>query len=631
MTSLRIAFTELQRILHGRMARAAVIALCLVPTLYGGLYLFANHDPYAGLTRVPAAIVVLDTGAADPDGQQVHAGRDVADQLVEDHRFDWHVVAAEEARDGVEVGRYDFALTIPKDFSAALVSSARFDPRQARLTMETNDANSYISTTIADKVTDGVRDALAKRVGTQAAENFLLGLAQIRGSLSEAADGAGKIAAGLDKASAGATKLSDGAGQLATGAGQLEDGLAEMQRKTAALPAQTRQLADGAAQVADGNRQIAAKGDQIAGVSTKVRTRYDGVRSDLKAQMESMGLTAEQQSQLLGVYDGLGTPVTDADSYIQKTARDLDRLAAGSREVADGADQLADGMPALTSGIRQAHDGSAQLSAGATKLSSGATELRTGLGKLHAGAHQLEKGLRDGVDQIPALDDETRTRIAQTIGDPVDVRDRAQTAAGSYGAGLAPFFMALAAWVGGYVLFLLVRPLSNRAMAANQTPLRVALGGWYTPALIGLVQMIALFTVVVVAIDIVPAHLPLTLLFLVLCSVTFIAILHMLNAWLGSSGQFLGLVMMVLQLITAGGTFPWQTIPTPLHWLHHVLPMSYAVDGLRQLMYGGLTGLALRDAAVLAAWLIGAVVLTSIAARKQRMWSVKRIHPELAL
>jgi putative membrane protein len=497
--------------------------------------------------------------------------------------------------------------------------------------METNDANSYISTTIADKVTDGVRDALAKRVGTQAAENFLLGLAQIRGSLSDAADGAGKIATGLDQASAGATKLSDGADTARHRRRSARRRARRDAAKTASLPAQTRKLADGAAQVADGNRQIAAKGDQIAGVSTKVRTRYDGVRGDLKAQMQSMGLTAEQQSQLLGVYDDLGTPVTNADSYIQKTARDLDRLAAGSRQVADGADQLADGMPALTAGIQQAHDGSAQLSTGATKLSSGATELRTGLGKLRAGSHQLETGLRDGVDKIPALDDETRTRIAKTIGDPVDVRDRAQTAAGSYGAGLAPFFMALAAWVGGYVLFLLVRPLSSRAMAANQTPLRVALGGWYTPALIGLVQTVALFTVVVVAIDIVPAHLPLTLLFLVLCSVTFIAILHMLNAWLGSSGQFLGLVMMVLQLVTAGGTFPWQTIPTPLHWLHHLLPMSYAVDGLRQLMYGGLTGLALRDAAVLALWLVGAVVLTSVAARKQRVWSVKRIHPELAL
>lgn len=52
--------------------------------------------------------------------------------------------------------------------------------------------------------------------------------------------------------------------------------------------------------------------------------------------------------------------------------------------------------------------------------------------------------------------------------------------ASSYGAGLAPFFLALGAWIGGYVLFLLVRPISTRALAANQTPLRVALGGWLT-------------------------------------------------------------------------------------------------------------------------------------------------------
>ena len=41
----------------------------------------------------------------------------------------------------------------------------------------------------------------------------------------------------------------------------------------------------------------------------------------------------------------------------------------------------------------------------------------------------------------------------------------------------------------------------------------------------------------------------------------FIAIIQALNAWLGTVGQFLGLVLMVLQLVSAGGTFPWQTIP----------------------------------------------------------------------
>jgi putative membrane protein len=59
--------------------------------------------------------------------------------------------------------------------------------------------------------------------------------------------------------------------------------------------------------------------------------------------------------------------------------------------------------------------------------------------------------------------------------------------------------------------------------------------------------------------------------------------------------------------------------------------MSYAVDGLRQLMYGGLEELALRDAGVLAAWLVGALFLASVAARRRRVWTAKRIRPELAI
>jgi putative membrane protein len=88
---------------------------------------------------------------------------------------------------------------------------------------------------------------------------------------------------------------------------------------------------------------------------------------------------------------------------------------------------------------------------------------------------------------------------------------------------------------------------------------------------------------------------------------------------------------MVVQLVTAGGTFPWQTIPQPLHWLHHVLPMSYAVDGLRQLMYGGLSGRVVSDVLVLAAFLVGALLLTAHGARRQRVWTPKRVRPEIVL
>jgi putative membrane protein len=631
MTALRMALTELLRVTGGPMRRAAVIAMVAIPTLYGGLYLYANHDPYGRLDHVPAALVVLDRGSTLTDGTRVDAGREVADQLQESRDFDWHVVSPERAAEGIRTGDYDFGLTIPRDFSAALTSSARFDPRQAQLQMTTNDANSYLSTTIADTVTGKVRAALAARVGTEAAQQFLLGLGRIRGSLQTAASGADQLHAGLGTAGTASGRLATGADRLAGGARDLAAGLDTLRRRTAALPAQSRRLAAGARQVAAGDRTAAGVGDRVAGVSGTLRAAYGDRRADLARRMQELGLTAEQQRGVLAVYDRLGAPVRRADDTVQRARRQLDRLAAGAARVAAGADRLAAGTPALAAGIGQADAGARRLATGAETLGSGARRLDAGLARLEGGSARLASGLHRGLDQIPAVDERTRDRVARTIGNPVRLSSSAQSSAGSYGAGLAPFFLALATWIGGYVLFLLVRPLSARAMAANQSPVRVALGGWLTPALLGVSQMVVMLSVVTLGVHIRASNLAGTLLFLALMSATFVAIVHALNAWLGVTGQFLGLVLLVLQLVTAGGTFPWQTIPQPLYPLHHVLPMSYAVDGLRQLMYGGLSTLVTRDVLVLVCWLLVALLATSYAARRQRVWTVKRVKPELAL
>ncbi len=631
MTSLRMALTELRRLTVGRLPKIALLALALVPTLYGGLYLYANHDPYGRLSQVPAALVVLDQGSKLPDGTAVEAGRELADQLLEQRDFQWHEVSASEARKGIRDGKYDFGLAVPAGFSAAFASTANFDPQQAKLEMITNDANSYLSTTIANTVSEKVRTALAQKFGEQAATQFLNALGTIRGSIVRAADGAGQLATGLDQARTGSRQLAKGSRQLDAGSSKLAGGLDTLAGKTRSLPADTRRLANGAAQVAAADSKIAGIGDRVAAVGTTIRQRYDDRRRDLATKMDQLGLTADQKQKLLAVYDRLGTPIRDANATVQKAHRDLDRLASGAKQVAQGTRQLANATPALVAGIGQARTGSRQLSTGAHKLAGGATELDTGIGKLASGAHTLAGGLKDGAAKIPTVDEATRTKLAQTLGNPVAINDIAQTKAGSYGAGLAPFFLSLAAWIGGYVLFLLVRPLSNRAMAANQTPVRVAVGGWITPALLGIVQMAVMLTVVLLAVKIDAANLAGTFAFLVLVSITFVAIVHALNAWLGTAGQFLGLVLMVLQLVTCGGTFPWQTIPEPLYFLHHILPMSYALDGMRQLMYGGLSSRVADDVLVLLAWLLLALFATSRAARKQRVWSLKRVKPELSI
>ncbi|MER7071340.1 YhgE/Pip domain-containing protein [Terrabacter sp. NPDC000476] len=687
MNPVRLAVAELRRLTSTRLARLALAALVLIPTLYGGLYLYANHDPYGAFPQVPAAVVSDDAGTTLSTGEKLRVGGDVADHLVESKSFDWHRVGREEALRGVDDGTFAFAVIVPKTFSADLASTAEMKPRQATVVLETNDANNYMTSMIGNQVIKQVTASVASEVSQTAASKLLLGFSEVHDQLVTAVDGSEKLRAGAVKAdsgagqlatgatsladglhdlSAGAAKLSTGIGRAASGADELEKGagalatgLGTLESRTAGLPAQTDRLADGAEQVAAGNRTIAGYGAKAATASSDLKKRIAADRTTFLDTLRAEGLTDAQLAVVQTRLDTIDGYVDGADEKIQSAAGDLTRLSKGADQVATGARALASATPALADGISSAHSGAVKVRDGASALSSGLDTLRTGATKLKAGADsaatgadtlaagaasltsgldQLAKGATDlhsglvkGRDSIPDPSDAERKAMAQTIGNPVGVSTGSLSSAGSYGAGLAPLFMSLALWIGAYVLFLFVRPLSPRALATSQRSLRTALGGWLAPTLVGLVQVAALVLVVGRGVDIKFAHPVLAFLFLCFTSMTFVAILHALAARFGAVGKFLGLVFMVVQLVSAGGTFPWQTLPAPLQAVHHVVPMSHAVDGLRRLLYGADLGPVLGSLGVLTAYLLVALAVSTIAARRSRMWTPKRIKPALEL
>ncbi|MGM1057777.1 YhgE/Pip family protein [Saccharothrix sp. Mg75] len=631
MTALRMALNELRRITAGTLPKLAVLALALVPLLYASLYLYANKDPYSNLDQVPAALVVEDEGAVSGDGTRLDAGADVADELVGGKRFDWRRVGAEEAERGVRDGTFTFALTLPGDFSQALLSTGDFTPRQGVIVLTTNDANNYLGSTIANQVVTEVRRSVSVEVGAEAADRLLLGFSTIRQKTAEAADGAARLASGQQDALTGAQQLADGTAPLADGAARLSTGLAQLRDQTAQLPAQTQRLADGAKQVADGNATVAGTAEGYAAKAQALVDRLNAVDGDIAARLRALGFTEEQVQRVLGAVGEVRRPVDDANGRVQGAVGQLRALADGARQVSDGAAQLAASTPALTGAVTQLTDGAAQLASGSAQVRDGAAQLRDGERQLVDGANQLHDGLAAGVSEIPNPDDPTRESTAHTIGDPVTVRGVSQTSAGSYGAGLAPFFLCLATWIGAFVLFLLLKPLSRRGLAAGRSAVRVAVGGWLPGALLGVAQVVVMYSVVTLVVDIRPSHPVGALAFLLLVSAAFVAVLHALNALFGAVGKFIGLVLLILQLVSAGGTFPWQTIPAPLHPLHHGLPMGYAVDGLRHLVYGGPLGDVGADALVLVGYLVAGLALSTLAAYKQRVWTPSRLKPELVL
>nr|WP_062390195.1 YhgE/Pip domain-containing protein [Demequina iriomotensis] len=662
---------ELRRLTATRMAVVALVALMAVPVLYGGLYLWANKDPYAALDRIPAAIVVADEGT-DVDGAPVNYGRDVAEQLVEDGRFAWRIVDSSEARDGVGDEDYDFAITFPASFSAALASASSDDPHQARVALTTSDVNSYLSSTIGEQAAEAIRVSIVETVNQEAAAGFLLGLADIRGALLEASDGAQQVADGTDDAWAGASSLASGASDLASGARTLASGASDLADGTGTLASGTSDLADGAsslasgvadladgaaavsegaAQVADGTATLSGYADAVGAAADEAAARLPDAVAALEAELESLGLTPDQIAAAREQLAPVTAQLESDHAALQDAIDDVDALADGASTLADGASALADGAAAAAAGSVDLADGAADAAAGAVRVADGASRLddgastlatgldsaaagadalESGLGTLAAGADDLHEALEDGASQIPAADESLRDLQAQTIADPVDLDAKALTDAGTYGAGLAPFFISLAAWIGMYALFLIVKPVSRRAITAIHSPGRVTLAGWLTPAALGAVQMVGLFAVMSLALDFSFEHPWGAYGLMTVASLTFAAIILALNVWLGSVGQFLGLVLMVLQLVTAGGTFPWQTLPGPLAALHHVLPMSFAVDGLRQLMYGGELAAAWGDVAMLAAWMVTALVLAMAGvARMTHRQTLRDLQPSL--
>ena len=618
---------EFARLTASRIGIASLVALMTVPLVYGGLYLWGNQDPYSRLDKVPAALVVQDTGTT-VDGTATNYGEKAAKNLLSDQKFDWVEVTAAQAASGVKNGTYDFSITFPSDFSTLLASAAGDSPQSAKLQLTTDDTNSYLSTTIAKQAAEAVRVEIAKEVGAKASITLLGGIGDLRDGLVKADDGARTLADGAASAATGAASLGSGSATLASGAASLASGLARLDAKASALPASTTQLSSGASSLSSGAASASSGSATLAGTAGQVATLASGTRSQVAAELAAAGVdpavAATVDAQLAGVSGATAQVGAGASSL----SSSLGSLAAGAARLSSGTAALAASAPALASAVHWASTGAASLATGAGTLSSGASALQSGTAEIATGSQTLTSSLTDAVGTVPVTTAAGRAATADLIANPLAVKQRAITKAANYGAGLAPFFLALASWIGIYALFLLVRPLSRRALTAVRRPIRTTLAGWLTPALLGIVQMVGLFALVTLALHL-PVANPLGLLaFMAFVAMTFAAIVLALNVLLGSVGQFLALVFMVVQLVTAGGTFPWQTLPGPLAALHQALPMSHAVDGIRQLMYGGLSASVWLSILPLLLWLIGSLLLSVLGAMRQgRFRMLRELRP----
>ncbi|MEU9481807.1 YhgE/Pip domain-containing protein [Streptomyces sp. NPDC048191] len=694
MRSLRLATLELTRFGRGKLPRAALVALLVLPLLYGALYLWSFWDPYGRLDRIPVALVNDDKGAT-AGGRKITAGDDIVGGLRDSRTFEWHEVDADKASEGVEDGTYYLSLTMPADFSSRIASSSGDSPETGALQVRTNDANNYIVGQISRSVFSEVRRAASTKTSRGFLDKIFVSFSDIHDKTITAAQGADKLNSGIRKAEKGSKDLADGLKDAKGGSGKLATGLRKLDKGSGDLQTGTRLVADGTQRLADKVNPVYAKagpflktnektiGDTARLVADSARTVKDNLDHLVKlapgtakaahassavldeiyaARCETATLpdpacpelkrAKTAAADVADVADDLNTLIADQDGDL-KTMRDnlgtlqkqgqalkaraphlyedVDDAVKKINKLNTGAHQVATGAEKLHTGIGTAHTGAVALDKGIGTAESGAQTLNGGLYKLSDGSGKLAGGLHDGAKRIPDYGKKDRDRRTDVMADPVQLASRDLHKAPNYGTGFAPYFIPLSLWVGTMVAYMLIPPLNRRALAAGSSSWRITLAGWLPVAAVGVLQVGALMAVLHWAIGLQMLRAAGTIGFLLLVTATFAAIAQWLNAHFGAAGRILVLALLMLQLTSAGGTYPVQTSPGFFNAIHPYLPMSYIVEALRRLITGGRLGPVWQACGVLVVFTAGALALTALAARRHQVWTLDRLHPELSL
>ncbi|MBN9240227.1 MAG: hypothetical protein BGO97_10975 [Micrococcales bacterium 70-64] len=540
---------------------AGIAAVVLVPLAFAGLFVGAVGKGDTALDSIPVAIVNNDslqtTTAADGTEQNVFAGRQLVTELTGSKGFDWTITNEKDADAALKAGDVYAVLTVPSNFSTSIMSLFGDDPVKADISIRTDDAHSYLTGSVAQVVGQTMTDTFGKAITAQYIGGIYSSMGELGTSLGQAADGAAQLSSGASQLSSGLSQYTDGVGSLSYGLSQLDD--------------------------------------QTAGLGTlgsSVGTYTSGV-TQLSGLLSSVDLSS----------------MADAvqKATLQAYLVELSKAAAGGAQLAAGAS----GLGALHDGISQAADGAYQLAQTGPALVDGADGLASG-------ATGLATGLQSGADQIPATDADAAKSSAEVAADPVTLSVSTDNAVSQVGQVVATFFVPLGLWIGALAVFLVLRPVTRRALTSTARNGRLVAAALARASAITGAQALLLTALLHGALGVAWSLLPATLGFSLLTAVAFTAFHYLLTIGLGRAGLVVSLFLLAVQVTSTGGIYPIQLLSTPFQLVSPFLPLTYAVGGMQGIISGGDAGSVVVAALTLLGFGAASVVLALFAIRRTR-------------
>ena len=601
-----------------------IIAVLLVPFMYSFFYLKAYWNPYGkgNIDNLPVAVVNKDSG---------DKGKELIDNIKESKKLKLSIVSNDEATDGLNDGKYYAIISIPKDFTSSMNSASSTNKRHATITYSPNQKSNYLSSQIINTVVLTVEKNLDNTVNSKIVENLSDKLKAVPTQLNTISTGFGKLSEGTSQIENGASELKSGSEQLKNGINEAYNGSKTI---TDGVNASIENLKNDKSEAIDTQTLNNIKNQVTSSVNATftdtyknaigvqavetVKAQYENninlLKQGILANISAFGITdvdaycnsssvnpglANYCSSYLGlvslnnqlndsssvIYQSIyNTAITSAQKSAVQTASNVSETVA--KQVATSAKETATNKSIAS--LTPLQEGLNNLTSGLAKLNTGSNDLYTGTVKLNEGTTTLNNSVKASKVELDNKISSTKSEMKKVDGlskyskMPIKAETKEVNKVSSYGTAFSPLFISIALWVGSLMLFMVLYFDKEKrfGLLGIDSKKRVK----RTLAYHGLASVSGLILGILLQLlfDFSITNLLLYYVSIILIANCFLAIVEFLIETFGDIGKFIALIILVLQLAAAGGTFPIETVTKGFRWLHPLLPMAYTINLLKE-------------------------------------------------
>lgn len=539
---IAIFLSDCRRVGRNVVAIVVIMGLTILPSLYGWFNILSNWDPYGAeaTSHIKVAIASDDKGIALGD-EQFCVGDSITEALKTNDTIGWVFAdSSKQAIDGVYAGDYYAALIVTEDFTKDMISFMTDSVTNPEIIYYTNQKKNAIAPKITDKAKTAVRQQVNSTFISKLTETLL--------------KAAGTVESFNDNNNLASNENNAGS-MLDFVVGRLEAVNTQLESYDTIIGAllgiiDTTQATSG----------------MVENMSPDITDMFQK-ESDMLSHLQTM----------------LDNKVMTDNNFFGQMSLEISRLQSAMRSVSNLYEQVGGNLTAFNSAIQQMGD---NLSETKTMITDLRESISNTIQELNTVKNSGEYHLLSSVLTLNAQD------LGTFVAAPVAIDSVELYPIEHYGSAMSAFYTVLALWVGALILVAIIHVKvqsiepSYGIDISEIKPYQAFFGRYITFFLVG--QMQALLAVLgnLLFINI---QCKSAFKFWLAASVTsfvFTLICYSLTVAFENVGEALAVVIMVIQVAGAGGTFPIQVLPQVYQAIYRFLPFTHAMEALRECVGG---------------------------------------------